>query len=374
MRYYLVLFFSFSLGLCQAQETLLEQKELVVFVNKTLYQIYNFEFEPAEKNIRHLEATLGSHPGLDLLNAIYLYWKYYPVREVPGQYQAYESYLLATMEKAEVLLEQNENDVEGIFFAMAANGYLTNLYIEQGNILKGMGYAKSAYNALKKGFELKQHYEEFYFTTGLYNYYREKYPENHPAYKPLTWFFQRGDKPLGIKQLQVAYQKAVFTRVEALYYLFHIYLRYEVQPDQAFYYARDLYRDFPGNTLFQTYYVENLLAREQYIEAVELSQSLLKRSQSFYQLPGHVFMGMIREKQFNQTDRARENYETALKLAERVNLDTDHYQSMAWLGLGRLALQNNDDMAAKQALKNCLKLSQYDIVTDEANHWLDSMK
>ena len=89
------------------------------------------------------------------------------------------------------------------------------------------------YSFMKKGFDLTEEYREFNFPVGMYNYYREKYPELHPVYKPFMFFFRNGDVSKGLRQLERSVKENVFTKPEAGMFLVHIYLYYENNPAAA---------------------------------------------------------------------------------------------------------------------------------------------
>ena len=62
-------------------------------------------------------------------------------------------------------------------------------------------------------------YPDFYFFTGLYNYYREAYPEAHPIYKVLAFLFPRGDREKGSAELQNAGANSIMLKAEAYSFL-----------------------------------------------------------------------------------------------------------------------------------------------------------
>ena len=125
-----------------------------------------------------------------------------------------------------------------------------------------------------EGKELKDQFVEFYFSTGLYNYYIEAYPEAHPTYKPLLAFMQKGDKALGLEQLNHAINEAVFLKVEALLFMSLIQLKYEKDLNTAAIYARRLHHEYPRNTYYQGQLLTILLHQQRYKEANELLESM----------------------------------------------------------------------------------------------------
>lgn len=364
---YLVLFL-FPISL-QAQK-LIDQPVSVEKVQKVVDYIYGFQFAKAESAIKQLEPKIGRHPAYSLLQALQMYWQYYPLQQDTKPHYEYEKLLLITADRAGEILKKDKDDVEGVFFSLAAYGYLTSYYADKGNLLKTINYAKKSYSFLQEGMDLKNKYEEFYFTTGLYNYYREKYPENHAAYKPFIWFFQSGDKEEGIAQLNKAANQAVFTRTEALNYLYHIHLHYESNPQEAFQYTKRLHGNYPDNEVFLIFYIENLLALEKITNVIPLIEKI-DRQEPFYRLTRNLFEGMVEEKFFKKQDEALQKYASAVKYAQDANTDVDHYIAQSYAGMARCYDAKGMQDKARANYKKCLDYADYDIVRDEAQAYLD---
>ena len=66
---------------------------------------------------------------------------------------------------------------------------------------------------------LPTYYSDFYFFTGVYNYYREAYPEAYPVYKPLALLFPKGSKTKGLEDLLIASKNSIFLKAEAFSFL-----------------------------------------------------------------------------------------------------------------------------------------------------------
>ncbi len=354
----------------EAQQIFSNRETEVVITKTALDHIYNFQFEKANENIQQLEKLLGSHAGLDLIKAIHVYWEHLPLQPGTEAYKNYEDHLIKSARQADDLLKKNKKDIEGIFFSMAAYGYLAALYADEGNIMKAIGNARKAYGALSKGFDLKDELAEFYFSTGLYNYYREKYPERHPGYKPFVWVFEKGDKATGIAQLKTASENSLFTRVEAFYYLFHILMRHENNPAEAIKYSGKLMTLYPDNLLYNAYHIEALIFNGQFDQAEPVIGRLLATDRQFYTIPGKLFQGMILEKKHRKLEEAKKLYEHMLTETESVLFDIDYYKSLALAGLARIAHEKGDQNLAKENYQKALKLGSYDIVNVEAKEYI----
>lgn len=354
----------------RAQEFILNDQKLVDQINETLDLIYNYQFNEADREIEKLERLLGNHPAPHLLRSMILYWRDRPFK---ADTEAYKNYIyeletaigLATPFQDDEILRE-----EGEFYILAGYGLMTDFYNEAGFRMKAVGSARKAYSSLKEGFDLKEKFPDFYFSTGIYNYYREKFPEIHPFYKAFLWLFVGGDMELGLEQLKVAAEKGVFTQREALIYLFHLYLRYENKPPVALPYAEILVGRFPGNYRFKTLYIEALLFNRNDSIPEEMINSLLKHENRIYQLAGQIFSGLMAEQRMD-LKAATEHLETAMSIYEGMNREYEHYLSLIYTGMARLCLRENDHEGAANYYKLAIKCEPYVPVKDEAERYLN---
>jgi tetratricopeptide (TPR) repeat protein len=300
-----------------------------------------------------------------------LYWRDRPFKVDTDPYREYIYELEMAIELALPMQDDEKLHAEGEFYVLAGYALLTEFYDDVGSNMKAIGAARKAYHSLKEGFELKEKFPDFYFPTGVYNYYREKYPELHPFYKSFMWLFVSGDLELGLEQLKIAYKKGVFTQREALIYLFHLYLRYENKPEVALPYAKMLIERFPENDKFKCLYIEAMLYNGDTRIPCEIINSLLNNKMILYQLAGHLFKGLIAERN-NNIPRAQEYLETALKLYETMDKEEDHFLSLIYMGMARIAVKQKDHKNARAYYKLASKYAPFVPVKVEADNYLES--
>jgi len=352
-----------------SQEFILGDGRMIDRINRTLDLIYNFEFDEAYLEIDTLENQLGDHPANHFLRSMILYWRDRPFKDNSDPYLEYKKELETAIELAAPFQENENLREEGEFYIMAGYGLLVDLYNGVGHRMKVIGAAKRAYNSLKEGFELKEKFPDFYFSTGLYNYYREKFPELHPFYKTFLWVFVNGDMELGLEQVKVASIEGVFMQREALIYLFHIYLRYENRPDLALPYTQILIDRFPGNYRFKCLFIESMIYNKNDSISRAMINSLINHNDIFYQLAGNLFSGLISEQQ-NKIEAARYYLRIALEKYEEMGRDDGHYLSMIYTGMARIALDQNDVENARKYYKLALKADPFVPVKTEAEDFL----
>lgn len=338
-------------------------------VQNTLDDIYNFDFAAADLQIKQICTRFPQHPIGPILQATKLELQYLPIhvnRAATAQFvQAVEQGLNLSKR----MLASDETDTEGVFFALTAHSYLSSLYSNQGESLKAVSESRKSYSYLKDGFKLMNKSPDFYFTTGLYNYYVERYPMDHPVVRPFMFFFDDGNMAEGIKQIEVASRRGLFMRAGANYWLAHILLKHEMQPNRAVIYANYLAEKYPNNPLFGMTNVEALLLAGRYAEARPYVQRLKQMNHTLVPMAVNMFEGMLKE-QLDKNDRAAtESYQAALNLPFNDPY-TKEYHAMAYAGLARIAARANDRNLAKQYYKKALVVGKYKGLIKEAKAYL----
>jgi hypothetical protein len=268
------------------------------------------------------------------------------------------------------VLENDPENPEAIFLAMASQGLLAESYSDAGRSFKAVGAAKRAYNYIKKGSAKLDEFKEFYLTTGLYNYYREYYPDAYPIYKPFMSFFMKGDKVKGIRQLEKAAREASISHVIAQYYLSYIYMRYEYIPSKALRQGRILHQQYPNNELFSAIYLETLIINNRYKEALPIAKKLQKNTSPYLMIYGDVFLGVISEKYLKNIPQAKKLYRHSLYLNEKYDMDRTHLEAFAYLGLGRI-YEMEKDPDARKYFKEALNKAYTKVMRQEAKNHLN---
>ena len=370
MKHWIIFFVLLIAFKASSQGKLLENPVALECVKKGLFYIYNTESAQAETYVDQADKLMPKHPVAPMLRALNINWSANPIEADTEEFRKLIGYLQLSLDRTKNYLKQDPNNLEAVFFAMAIYSWLAQFYDEDGQTLKALNSAKKAYQYMKIGFEMLDLSPEFYFSTGLYNYYRVQYPESNPVYKPFLWFFREGNKQLGLSQLDHASDHAVFTRAEASMYLAHIYLRYEEKPVQAVRYSGKLVTEFPQNTFFKVNHTESLLAAAEYTKAYPIIQKLLLEKKDFYRMSGEIFYGIYSEKHLADFDKAKQWYEKALASGEELGARADNKKSLAYAGLARIAAANQQVDQARSYYRNAMKLAQYDGVKNEAKRYL----
>jgi tetratricopeptide (TPR) repeat protein len=263
--------------------------------------------------------------------------------------KAYDDSFLAYMDTTIKVAERLYKDypsykVEAAFFLAAAYGFEGRLYSdeERRNWRKAASVGKNALDYLEESRGNHDLSPELVFGDALYNYFSVWVPEHYPALRPLLWFFPKGDKELGLKQLKEVSYNAFYTRTEAMVWLMRILNTYENDQFQALQISEYLIESYPDNPYFHRYYARMLYSVGRYAEAEPVCKEILTRIDSgmtgYEATSGRYaafFLGQIYEAR-KDLDQAKKYYELCVKFAEEIDAIESGYYLYSLISLGEI--------------------------------------
>jgi hypothetical protein len=350
----LLLFFTFS----STKAQFLEDKESIDVVLKGLDFLYNLQHEQAETTFAPVKSKYTDHPVRYLLSALQLQWKHLPIDQHPNALNSYLAELNKCVSASHKYYDKPAYKMESTFFLLAAHGFLALAENYKGGFMNAAQEARKALKYFKEGKKYKSTNAEFLFANGLYNYYRERYPETKPIVKPVMVFFESGNMKLGLQELEKSYRNSVFSRTEAATYLRDIYMKYEANFGKAMQFSGDLYQKYPRNYIFRIGQIESLLMNLRFEQAEKLNEVLKGVQNPIAQLSYFTFEGYIAEHHKKDYAQAKLSYHKALKIKPNDRY-TKEYLALTYLGLGRIAAKEGDKNGAKNYYKLCLKNAEY---------------
>ena len=358
---FLLILFSFSV---LGQKSILNDSKTLQKIEQGIDSIYDFQFESVTKIETDLNQHYPNHPLPPLFHAIKVYWQYFPI--IPGSKfeKEFTDNITLSIQRSDKMLDDNSENHEAIFLNLMARLLIMQYYADNHMSSKVIPYVHKAYTLAKKGFDLNQEVTDFYFTTGLYNYYREAYPVKHPIYKPIAYFFKDGNMKLGIKQLEYNSKNGIFLDAESLSFLVFISLNFEENYKKSLKYTRDLYKTYPNNLLFLSYRIITLLLLNKYNKADQLLTELKNKagSNQFFQMMIKIYRGIIEEKKNKNLELAEKLYWEGIKLGENYKPFANDRISYAYFGLSRI-WKNKDPKKATEYREKAMKLSSYKHLT-----------
>jgi hypothetical protein len=327
---------------------------------QALNDLYNFKFPEAEFQFQYLRARYRWHPLPYFLMGLIEWWKIMPNTKDTSHDEKFLAYMDSTIEVGEKLYDDYPAyKTEAAFFLAAAYGFKGRLYSdeERKNWRKAASAGKSALNYLEEGKEQENLSPELLFGDALYNYFSVWVPENYPALRPVLWFFRKGDKALGLKQLKEVSYNAFYTRTEAMVWLMRILNSYEKDQQQAFQISEYLFQTYPDNPYFHRYYARMLYSLGRYVEAEPVCKNILAKVDSgqvgYEATSGRYasfFLGQIYEAR-RKLDDAKKQYELCMKFAEQIGATESGYYLYSMIALGEIAERQGRKAEAKTWFK-----------------------
>lgn len=336
---------------------LLSDKQIQLECTQGLNDLYNFKFEDAENAFRNLKGRYGWHPLPYFLMGLSDWWKIMPNTKNTAYDDSFLAYMDTTINVAERLYKDYPAyKAEAAFFLAAAYGFKGRLYSdeERKNWRKAATVGKNALNYLEESRGNHNLSPELVFGDALYNYFSVWVPENYPALKPLLWFFPKGDKQLGLKQLKEVSYNAFYTRTEAMVWLMRILNSYENDQFQALQISEYLIESYPNNPYFHRYYARMLYSVGRYAEAEPVCKEILARIDSgmtgYEATSGRYaafFLGQIYESK-KSLDEAAKYYQLCVKYAEEIGAVESGYYLYSLISLGEIHQAKGNKAEAKR--------------------------
>jgi len=333
---------------------------------KALNDLYDFKFDDAVFQFRYLKAKYKWHPLPYFLMGLIEWWKIMPNTKDKSHDETFLAYMDTTIMVAENLYKHHPpHKTEAAFFLSAAYAFKGRLYSDEERTewTKAASAGKSAMNYLEISKEKENLSPELLFGDGLYNYFSVWVPENYKAMRPIMWFFPKGDKALGLKQLKEVSYNAFYTRTEAMVWLMRILNGYENDQPRAFQLSEYLFQTYPNNPYFHRYYARMLYAMGRFTEADPVCKDILMKidsGQIGYEATSGRYAAFI----LGQVYQARRKYEDAkmyykmcMSFAEKNQATESGYYLFSIIALGEIAQAQGNKAEAKKYFNEVKKKS-----------------
>ncbi len=349
-------------GQAKKDTTIILISDITVQLEATqaLNDLYNFKFDKAEQQFRWFKQKYAWHPLPYFLLGLSEWWKIMPNSQNRSHDDRFLAYMDSTIRVADNLHDHYpEYRIEAAFFMAAAYGFKGRLYSDEDRKewRKAAVSGKRALDYLEECKKMNYLSPELLFGDALYNYFSVWVPENYPALKPILWFFPKGDKELGLKQLKEVSYNAFYTRTEAMVWLMRIWNSYENQNEQALQLSDYLYHTYPDNPYFHRYYARMLYTRSLYGDMERECKNILTRIDSgmvgYEANSGRYaafFLGQLGEAR-RRWDEAKKYYLMAKTFAEQSGVTDSGYYLYSLIALGEIAERQGNKAEAKQYFK-----------------------
>lgn len=352
----------------QKDTTIILITDITVQIEATegLDNLYNFKFAKAEQQFRWFKQKYAWHPLPYFLLGLSEWWKIMPNTKDQSHDDRFLAYMDSSITVAENLHKKYpEYKIESAFFLAASHGFKGRLYSdeERKNWRKAAVEGKAALGYIEECRGKDYLSPELQFGDALYNYFSVWVPENYPALKPILWFFRKGDKQLGLKQLKEVSYNAFYTRTEAMVWLMRILNSYENDQQRAFQISEYLHQAYPDNPYFHRYYARMLYGRGMYPEMEVQCKEILQRidsAQIGYEATSGRYAAFFLGQHYDfqqKLPEAKRYYELAVKYAEQVEATESGYYLYSLIALGEISEKQGNRAEARKYFREVKKRS-----------------
>lgn len=351
----------FTVFVLSSKALVFEDQKMAAKIKLGVDYAYNYEFDKAYEIYDTLVKVYPRHPARFLYRAMLIYWEEFPIVPESFAHKDFENNLTHAISISESWLEKDEDNHVAVFYSLIGRLMLMQFYADNGISNRVIPHITKTYRHAMKGIDNKEVLSEFYFSTGIYNYYREAYPEAHPIYKPLVFFFPKGNKVKGIDQLEFCWENAVFTSPEAMSFLAYIHLYFEHDYYSGINYTRELRERFPNNLHYISYHIQMLLLKGNYRKAMLEIDLMRNRANddTYYILLAEVYSGIIQEKEFKNYKKAEKHHLRAINLSEEFGDFINTPLSYSYFSLSRIYANKELSDKAKDYRKKAKDIAPY---------------
>ncbi len=347
----------FCLGTSSINGQILQDTASLNLIKRGIDSIYNMQFTYSEQVYRKISQMYPEHPIVILFKGIQTYWENYPLLPSSSASKPFEK----EMQSCISLCEKNNNpsyEAEFLLANLCARGLLLTFYANNELNNEVFPLTTSTYQYIRKSFDYTSYYSDFYFFTGLYDYYREVYPKMHPLFKPFALLFPKGSRIKGLKDLQIAAQNSIMLKAESFSDLSYVYISYENNYQQALSFSKYLYDLYPSNPEYLAEYIKNLLLIKNYDEAENLAlSSEPQQANPFYKAQLLIFNGIIQEKKYHNNTLARQYYNRGIRDISNFGDYGNEFAAYAYFGLSRICDATKEKECKKIYRKQAFKLA-----------------
>ncbi len=333
---------------------LLLNPDIQTELDGAVHNLYNFNFDKAERQFRSLRRRYPQHPMPYFLLGLSTWWKIMPSNAQSTQYdRTFFAYLDTAIVKAQRLYDADQQNYEATFFLAAAYGFDARLHAERNDWRKATVSSKRSLTYLQKSRAANGLSPEFAFGEGLFNYYAVWIADEYPWLRPVLLFFPKGNQAQGLAQLNTAAQQGFYTGTEARYFQMRILSSArEHQPVEALAAARSLAQEFPDNACFARSYATQAFTQGDFAACEQISRDILTKlnqGQPGYEASSGraaaYHLGYLLQTRDRDPVQAADYYRRCIVFSETVQLTTGYYV-FANAALARLAAQQQDVAAA----------------------------
>jgi hypothetical protein len=240
---------------------------------------YHLRLDEARTAAQELQQKYGDHPAGFLIVAETYWWQAQGDPQNERIEKAYYSAQELAQSKAETAVKAGKySKPEVLAYLASAHGSYARFEVTQkGSFYRAMRAGLRAHKFAEQVYALDPNYYDIYVGLGAFNYFAGTLPG---VIKPFAWLFgARGNKDLGVQQLQTAMQKGRYSRTEARIVYYTALLSHK-EYSAAFPILENLMADYPGNFVLYGWATEWFREQGKNTEGVDYFERLSEKQVS----------------------------------------------------------------------------------------------
>jgi hypothetical protein len=241
---------------------------------EAILAVNDFRFHHADSLIQTLEKTFPDHYLPHLTRANYYWWKIITENPASDHQQRYLNSLSNAENIVRQLVKTRQYNYADVFHFINLYALRARLDLLNGDFTRAMRHLKNSVDYIGLSLGREEFHENFYLTSGLYNYMTEYGSKRYPFLRLYALMYPRGNMDLGLSQLEIAAKSQnLILQTEARYFLMKIFLELEQDHQKALEHAEWLTEKYPGNLIY-LYHYQGLLSQSNQDERANVARKL----------------------------------------------------------------------------------------------------
>lgn len=240
---FLLLFVSFLSNATQGNK----EETINNLVKEGQKHSYNFELEKASKIFDTIIKHYPEDPrGYYYKSTIYL-WSYLGNSEKKN-FDGFVNYSSTTIDKAKDALKKDEDNETFTYILGSIYGYRAIAFGKADKFLDMIWASQKSNSYLNDAIKINPNNYDAYMGIGLFKFALSQVPSSFKWALNLIGF--DADQVKGLRYLTLTAEKGEFSRIEAEYYLAHIYSEFFMDFEKSSSILKSLIKKYPSNVLF----------------------------------------------------------------------------------------------------------------------------
>jgi len=340
--------------------------DIMNYATEGINGVYSLDFDTAQKNIQRVFEEYPDHPFAHFGNAMIAWSRYEYEFETSddAQRKVFENILDDSIAGIKRWIKQNPDDPNGYMGIGALYGLRALFSMRNRNWVTAYFSGRRAIKNLEKSLSLDSTYYDAYFGLGIYQYFAGTLPNVIKILAKIVAI--KGNPDTGVRQLNMAREKAMFTADSAKLILIEVQNTRKSKfynPQKSLEFIEELHAKYPNNPLMHYVTVICLYETKNYEEVSSRAQYFLEQIgknpyyKNIYIARAYTALGT--------TQMAQGNFEKAREIFEQGRRAVRTQEPSRWGVWNELRLGQVYDVLGQRKKA----LAQYQYVLSFKDKW-----